>query len=137
MIELRGDYPQDHVMKYVGDRIGLPAKEFLPASGAAVLRDGAIVGGVVFNNYHPLKSGRIIEISCATDDPGCLTRGILRGIFEYPFKILEVSRLKAECSTGNTRCRNLVERLGFQFEGVMRNGHDGRAGFGGLFDAAG
>ena len=125
MIELRGDYSQDHVMKYVGDRIGLLATDFLPAAGVAVLRDGAIVGGVVFNNYHPLRNGALMEVSAATDDPGCLTRGILRGIFEYPFKHLEVKRLKAECSTGNTRCRKLVARLGFTFEGVMRKGHDG------------
>ena len=126
MIELSCDYSQEKIKQFVAQRIGLTyGGAFDPAAAVAVLRDGSIVGGVVFNNYHPLTKGRMIEISCATDDPGCLTRGILRGIFEYPFKQLEVNRLKAECSTGNTRCRKLVERLGFQFEGVMRKGHDG------------
>ena len=124
-------------MQYVAARIGLVATDFLPASAVAVLRDGTMVGGVVFNNYHPLKRGSLLEISCATDYPGCLTRGILRGIFEYPFKHLEVARLKAECSTGNTRCRQLVERLGFQVRGCHEKRSRRRAGFGGLFHAAG
>ena len=49
----------------------------------------------------------------------------MREIFNYPFKQLGVSRLKAETSVKNRRCRSILNRLGFQFEGIMRRAYDG------------
>ena len=92
-----------------------------------MIRDGSLVGGVVYNNYHKLSKGSWCEISAATDDPACLTRGVLWAVFEYPFVQLGVSRLRAECSATNARCVSLLKRLGFMVEGTARRAYDGEA----------
>ena len=125
MITFSGDLPQSDVLKYVGSRVGLSEADWQPALGAGVLRDGALVGGVVYNNYHVLPLGSWCEISVATDDPACLTRAVLRAVFRYPFVQLGVSRLQAECAATNTRCVSLLKRVGFQLEGTARRAYDG------------
>ena len=125
MIEVTGEYPQNLVLDYVAERIGTQADQLQPAVGVAVLQSGKIIGGVVFNNYHKLKNGSWCELSAATDDPSSVSRKVLRVIFGYPFIQLGVSRLKAECSTANERCRSFLVRLGFVLEGISRKAYDG------------
>ena len=127
MITFPGDLPQSDVLEYVGSRVGLSLDDWQPALGAGVLRDGALVGGVVYNNYHVLSKGSWCEISIATDDPACMTRGVIRDAFAYPFVQLGVSRLKAQCAATNTRCVSLLERIGFRLEGTERRAYDGEA----------
>ena len=50
----------------------------------------------------------------AIDDVECVSRRVLREIFKYPFKQLGVNRLQAVTSVTNMRCREFIERLGFQ-----------------------
>ena len=127
MITFRGDLPQADVLYYVASRVGAAIDDWKPALGAGVLRDGVLVGGVVYNNYHLLKYGSWCEISAATDDPACLTRAVLRAVFEYPFVQLGCSRLRAECAATNVRCVSLLDRLGFRVEGTARRAYDGEA----------
>ena len=127
MIDFRGDLPQADVLEYVGSRIGLSLDDWQPAFGAGVLRDGTLVGGVVYNNYHVLSKGSWCEVSAATDDPACLTRGLLRAVFEYPFVQLGCSRIRAECAATNARCVSLLKRVGFRLEGTARRAYDGEA----------
>ena len=124
MIEVAIDFPQYQIRSFVGERIGVEADLLQPSVGAAVLQDKKLIGGVVFHNYHVLKKGSWCEVSVAFERPFWTRRG-MREIFNYPFKQLGVSRLKAETSVDNSRCRSILERLGFQFEGIMRKAFDG------------
>ena len=113
------------VIKYVADRIGSTPDKMAPAAGIAIMRDDKIVGGLVYNNFHRLEKGSWCEISAATDDPGCLTRAVIREMFGFPFNHLGVNRLKAECAETNARVRSALTRLGFTFEGIARRAYDG------------
>ena len=125
LIWMTSDYPESEVISFVAKRIGTTPAALLPAVGAAILRDGVLVAGVVYNNYHVLRSGSWCEISAAADQPRCLNKEVLRVMFDYPFLQLGVGRLQAVCAVTNWRSRRLVSRLGFQLEGVQRRAHDG------------
>ena len=122
MIWMTSDYPESEVIDYVAKRIGTTPAALSPAVGAAILRDGVLVAGVVYNNYHVLQHGSWCEISAAAEDPRCLNKEVLRVMFDYPFRQLGVSRLQAVCAVTNWRSRRLVSRLGFQLEGVRPSG---------------
>ena len=81
-----------------------------------------LTGAAVFNNYHILDKGSWCEVSVAIDDAECVSRRVLRHIFEYPFKQLGVKRLQAVTAVTNLRCKAFIERLGFQFEGLSTQG---------------
>ena len=116
---------QNEALDYVAERIDTTAANMQPAIGAALLKDGKMAGAVVFNNYHILHKGSWCEISTAIDDAGCISRRVLRELFDYPFNQLGVSRLQAATSVANLRCRSFIERLGFRLEGLARKAHDG------------
>ena len=125
MLEVTGHYEQGKAIEYVASRTGTTAANMRPASCVAVLMDGVLTGAAVFNNYHVLHKGSWCEVSVAIDDAGCVSRRILRQIFEYPFKTVGVSRLQAVTAVTNQRCRSFMERLGFKLEGLARKAHDG------------
>ena len=124
-IEVSSDWPQGSVLEFVASRIGAQAADMMPATTAAVLRNGEMIAGVVFNNYHVLDHGSWCEISVAADDRRWLTRGVLRGIFAYPFCQIRATRLQAVCSTDNSRMLSILKRVGFTQEGVLRRAYDG------------
>ena len=125
MIELCGDYDQDELFRFVGQRVGTAPEAFAPGAGAGLLSDGALVGGVVFHSYRILSHGSFCSMAAACDDAKAVTRGIIRKMLFYPFCQLKVRRLQAETSVENDRCRSILERMGFKLDGVLRRGHDG------------
>lgn len=84
-----------------------------------------LIGGVVWHNYHEDASGRpqLIEVSLATVDKRWATRHNLRELFLYPFSQLRVKRVQATCHRKAKRVRRTLERLGFHFEGIVREAH--------------
>lgn len=111
------------VAAYVLSRFpGNPMWEQFKALG--VVRHGALIGGVVFHNYHPAASD--IEISAAFDSPlWCLPRTVEQ-LFSYPIAQLKCQRITARTSRRNKPARSFLERLGFRVEGVLRRAHDGK-----------
>jgi RimJ/RimL family protein N-acetyltransferase len=118
------------VAQWVADRIrdmdGPPAKDF---EAIGFLRDGNLIGGVIYNNYFELAPRQHDIRFTASGEPGWLTKASLRVIFGYPFDSLSCIRVSALCAKGNKRSRDLVERLGFVAEGTIRHafgtGRDG------------
>ena len=125
MLEVKPGLLDNIAITYVAARTHTTSANMLPGIGVSVLKDGKIAGAAVFNNYHVLHKGSWCEVSVAIDDAECVSRRTLRQIFEYPFKQLGVSRLQAVTSVTNLRCREFIERLGFQLEGFARKAHDG------------
>jgi [ribosomal protein S5]-alanine N-acetyltransferase len=45
---------------------------------------------------------------------------VTKGLIEYAFKVLKLHRLEAEIDAGNLPSKKLIQKLGFQSEGVRR-----------------
>ena len=96
------------------ERTDTTAANMQPAIGVSVLKDGKLAGAAVFNNYHVLHKGSWCEISVAIDDAECVSRRVLRQIFEYPFKQLGVNRLQAVTSVDEPALPGVHRALGLQ-----------------------
>lgn len=93
------------------------------AKAACVIKNGRVIAGVVYTNYHPERS---IEMSIATVDKSWATRHTLRAFFEYPFIDLKVKRVQTLCSAKARDTIMFNKRLGFKPEGFHRCAwHDG------------
>lgn len=104
------------VARWVGDQVGI--EDFGASVAIGILRDDDLIAGAVFNNYrHPN-----IEITFASTTPRWCARGIMAGIFAYPFNQVGCARLTAVTESKNQLARAFLRRLGFQQEGVMRRG---------------
>lgn len=101
------------VLEFVSQRLGL-----FPESSACIglVRGGAVVTGVVFNNFE----GTDIHITVAGS---VWTRPLLRAVGDYVFRQLGCIRMTA--ITENDRVLDLSLRCGGMIEGRMRN-HFGR-----------
>lgn len=97
-------------------------KGFGDCTALGVVRDGRIVGGVVFSMFQ----GHDIHANLAFDTPRWASRAVIRDLFSYPFGQLGCSRITALIGRKNKASRRLCEGLGFELEGVMRKGLDGR-----------
>jgi RimJ/RimL family protein N-acetyltransferase len=97
-------------------------KGFGECAALGVVRDGQLVGGVVFTMF----SGHDIHVHMAFDSPRWATPQTLRELYSYPFRQLPCVRMTAPISRKNKRMRRLAEGLGFELEGVMRKGLDGK-----------
>ena len=94
----------------------------LDASTGEILQDMVNVNGiVVFTNY----TGYDVELFVASQSPRWATRRFLSCIFKYAFEQLKVERATVRVLASNWKARNLVTRLGFVQEGVIRRGHAG------------
>ena len=116
---------------------GGPVPEFeLPYSGATrlyaalgVVKDGTLIGGVVFHNLHSIKCNTVpvcIEASIAFDRPNWATRSTLRQLFRYPFIELKCATIVSRIRRSNKRSRDICRRLGFEEAGKIPRAFDGR-----------
>ena len=113
MIEA-GDYITEWVSERMPDNLG-----FNNGIGIGVVKNGAIICGIVYDNYQPaLKS---IFASIAIDGKIGLQKNFLIQLFEYPFNSLGCKRLNALIKASNQPSINLARRLGFNLEGILRN----------------
>jgi ribosomal-protein-serine acetyltransferase len=87
----------------------------------AILRDSAIVG---IAGFRPIdRVNRVGEIgywlAAAAQGYGTMTE-CCRFLVRYAFLTLDLNRVEIAAATGNHRSRAIPERLGFKFEGVLR-----------------
>lgn len=96
-----------------------PTRDF---EAIGVTRDGKLIGGVVYSNYHEIAPGQHDIMLTSAGDPGWLTRGAIKVLIGYPFDQLACIRLTSIISKANKPARVLNERLGFKLEGKIRHG---------------
>ena len=87
----------------------------------AILRDGAIVG---IAGFRPIdRTNRVGEIgywlAAAAQGRGTMTE-CCRFLVRYAFLTLDLNCVVIAAATGNQRSRAIPERLGFKFEGLLR-----------------
>lgn len=85
--------------------------------GIAVVRDGEIVGGVLYDDYN--KQNIWMHVA-GTDGVQWATKTFLKKVFEYPFIQLGVKRITGWVEASNMRARRLDEHLGFKHEATLK-----------------
>lgn len=84
-----------------------------------------LVAGVIVNNIRPFCDAWLTIYSV---NPRWCTRRVLKMIFNVVFDFLKCRRASVLVDAENKKSQNLVSRLGFVKEGVLRafedNGHD-------------
>lgn len=95
---------------------------FYRAAGIGFVENGNILGGVVFDTYQTMADGKplSVEASVIVIDKKWVTRYNLRELFSYSFGDLGVKRLCIRCGRSEKKKRALVLRLGFKYEGILR-----------------
>lgn len=88
--------------------------------GAALLKDGKVVVGAVYDNYRP--DSKNICLSIAVIDKKSGTRANIKKIFDYPFNILGCERVTNMVSSDNKESLDQTARLGYKLEGILRKG---------------
>lgn len=83
-----------------------------------VIRDGALVAGVVFHEYQPDYS--TMQVSIAADGPWA-TRPVIRAMFQYPFGQVGVDVLWAAMPHDLPDIHAFNRRLGFKKEATLRH----------------
>lgn len=96
-----------------------------------IVHDGRDIGACIWHNYHEDNWGKplLIEVTLVTIDKRWATRQNIRELFLYPFTQIKVRRVQATCGRKAKRVRSTLSRLGFKFEGIIREGspHGGDA----------
>jgi RimJ/RimL family protein N-acetyltransferase len=101
----------------------IPEVVELPGGYEAVgiARDGKLIGGLLYTNYVPCEGGGTVQM-WAAGDPGWLSRRVIAMMLGYPFVQLGCHRITLTINAKNRISREISERLGFRYEGVMRQG---------------
>lgn len=85
-----------------------------------------LIGGVIFNDIRVFQD---VWLTIYTNDKHWCNRRVLKAIFYIAFNFLGCRRASVRVDAKNKKSLNLVERLGFKKEGILRgfenNGHDG------------
>jgi hypothetical protein len=89
----------------------------------ATMRDSWAGNIVVAGLVCEFKNNFDVHFSTAVADPGCISRRILRGVFQSLFS--KAVRITALVDPRNAHSNNLVLRMGFVYEGFLRMGLDG------------
>lgn len=108
----------NHVAQFVSQRLGFALCP--PFTALGLERDGALVGGVIFNQFE----GADVHVSAAGS---CWTRGFLRAVGAYVFD--QLGCLRMTFTTEQPDVAEYAKRLGGEVEGVLRDHYgEGRGG---------
>lgn len=88
---------------------------------AAIVQDGAIVGGIGFHRVD--WENRATSIGYWIAEPargrGTVTRAV-SALADHAFRVWKLNRIEIRADVGNERSRAIPRRLGFTEEGVLR-----------------
>jgi hypothetical protein len=122
MIALPAGNLTEMVGKYIMEETGM---ELVPGmySAMMIVNDQKdFVAGVVFSNFRKTD----VEVSCAGETAVAWRPSVCTAVFKYIFEQLGCVRCTSITVKGNKRARAFLEGLGFQLEGNVRLGYDGR-----------
>ena len=110
------------IAEFVQQRVHTPWENgFGQCTTIGIIRFRRLLGGVVYNNYHPDIGD--ITVTFAFDDPRWATPSIMRSVCAYPFDQLKCQRVTAIVNRKNKRSRLFIEKgIGFKLEGCIRKG---------------
>ena len=108
--------------RYLGARFPEFGPAYLPHKAVGWAdRNGNLVAAMALDFEHPWDG----RLTIYAERPGFLTARQLRELFGKAFGEWGLSRLTVFVGKKHRRVRRLVERLGFELEGVKRRAFDG------------
>jgi hypothetical protein len=108
--------PREPIAQWVLDTAGL-AGAFLPDFKVIGVFEGeTLLGAVVYDAF----TARDCNLHICVSDRRCVTRRVIRAVFDYPFRQLALDRVSAQVMDDNAPSLELVQRLGFVLEGAKR-----------------
>jgi hypothetical protein len=110
------------VGEYITEKTGMALVPGQYQAMMVVDDNSDFVAGVVFTNFRSTD----VEVSCASESPAAWRPHVCRAIFKYVFDQLGCVRCTSVTVKGNKKARSFLESLGFQLEGNVRLGYDGR-----------
>lgn len=119
-------YGHDEIVaQWVAAKLRQPPYARGMARAIGITDNNILIAGVVYNNQHLDNHGKplLIEMSIASVDKHWCTRHNLKELFSYPFLQLRVKRVQATCHRRAKHVRSFLDRLGFHFEGIVREAH--------------
>lgn len=84
---------------------------------AVIGDDGSLVAVWAYHNFGPTGC----EMSGAVFSRRLVPREVMRALFAYPFHQLGFRRITCTVRPSNTVSLNIVRRMGFRVEGLLRN----------------
>lgn len=89
--------------------------------GIQIKGTSGIAGTIGFNNFTIRHRANIgYDLQSAYWNRGYMTEA-LELVVRFGFEVLQVNRIEAEVMVGNTVSGKLLEKLGFKWEGVLRD----------------
>jgi RimJ/RimL family protein N-acetyltransferase len=82
-----------------------------------IIEDDKILGVILFSDY----DGNNIFVHVALDTPRACQRKVIKLMFDYIFNQAGCGRATATCNNSNERIKKLIEGVGFEQEGLMKN----------------
>lgn len=122
MIALPAGKLTEMVGQYITEQTGMELTPGMYQAFMIVNDSKDFVAGVVFSNFRKTD----VEVSCASETPAAWRPEVCRAIFKYVFDQLGCVRCTSITVKGNRKARGFLEGLGFQLEGNVRLGYDGR-----------
>jgi hypothetical protein len=110
------------VGEYVSEKTGMTLQTGMYQAFAVVNEHNDFVAGTVISNFR----GTDCEVSCVSETPAAWRPAVLRVIFKYIFEQLGCVRCTAITTKRNKRAREFLKALGFELEGNIRRGYDGK-----------
>jgi RimJ/RimL family protein N-acetyltransferase len=110
------DQPE-RVMQFVAARVGEDC--FRDYTALGLEKDGEIVAGVIFTNF---TTASIVMHVASDGSRHWITPAFLAATFRYPFVQLGCRRVTGLVRADNADAQRFDEHLGFQREGVLREG---------------
>lgn len=109
-------FDRERLLAWAAER--LPRVEVERSCAIGVEAGGRLLAVAVYFAHR----GHDVEMGICADSPRWCRRGVLRAMFDYPFRQLGCVRVTAVVAANNARARRLVEGLGFRAEGFHRQG---------------
>lgn len=103
------------VVHFVAQSVG--STDCSATASIGVEEGGKVVAGVVYDNFN----GANIFIHFTVAQGYQICRGFLRLVFGYAFDCLKAKRITGAFSSANEKVRRFGERLGFQFETLLKD----------------
>jgi RimJ/RimL family protein N-acetyltransferase len=107
------------VVDFARDYFKMP---FINAKGIGFENNNRILGCIIFDNYRIWADGSPCSMECSVLvlDKKCINRYSLKVLFTYCFAQCNLRSLIIRCHVSENKKRDLIERMGFVYEGIER-----------------
>lgn len=112
---------QEEILEFVCRGLGDKPFEYKPCINFGVWLDDKLIAGIILNDIRP---NRDVWMTIYSENKRWCTRNVLQTVFSFIFMVIKAERASIFVSKDNEASNNLVKRLGFVCEGLLRRYRD-------------